>query len=301
MAGPPPGLSRRRFLALAGAGAGAVALGACGGGDDDEAGTDGSGGTSGDRELVLAPYLQGPFYFTGIESRVIFGLADSQGLLTLEDTPEELEVTILDPDGAAAKPLVLERHGDGLPRAYFPLRVTLDDPGIYTIRAEPLGGAAVEMVFEVQDATPTSMVKPGDQMPGSLTPTVTDARGVDPICTADPVCALHDVTLSDALAAGGPVALLVATPGFCKVAACGPVHDVLLTAVAAHPDIHFLHSEVYQHPHVNPDGDYTAVLTDLRMVAEPVLFLVGSDGVVADRLDSIYDQRELNKALGALS
>jgi hypothetical protein len=37
------------------------------------------------------------------------------------------------------------------------------------------------------------------------------------------------------------------------------------------------------------------------MVAEPVLFLVGSDGVVADRLDSIYDRRELNKALDALS
>ena len=156
------------------------------------------------------------------------------------------------------------------------------------------------MTFEVKDAAQVSVVKPGDAMPAAVTPTAADARGVAPICTAEPACALHDVTLADALAAGRPVALLVATPKFCKVSACGPVHDVLLSVVEDHPDVHFLHAEVYVHPEQNTD-DLAPVLGELRMFAEPALFLVGSDGVVTERLDAIYDEGELDKSLAALA
>jgi hypothetical protein len=304
---PTAALSRRHFLATAGgAVAGAVLLGACGGDDDDTdvgagAGsttTTDSGRTGGD--LVLAAYLQGPFYAAGLESRVIFGLADEEGLLTYEATPEELEVSVIGPDAApTVEKVTVQRHGQGLPRAYFPLRITLDEPGIYTVRAEPEGQPAAEMAFEVKDAAQVTVVKPGDQMPAA-TPTSADPRGVTPICTAEPACALHDVTLAEALREDRPVALLVATPKFCKVSACGPVHDVLLSAVAGHPDVHFLHAEVYVHPEVNTT-DLAPVLSDLRMFAEPALFLVGSDGVVRDRLDSIYDGAELDGALGKLS
>ena len=294
----PPAVSRRRFLASAGgAAAGLVLLGACG--DDDDA--EPSGTTAAANDLVLAAYMAGPFHAAGIESRLVFGLADTQGLLTYEDTPEQLELAILGPDGLpAADPVTVQRHGKGLPRAYFPLRATLDEPGIYTVRAELEGQAAAELAFEVKDPAQITVVKPGDPMPPSQTPTTADARGVTPICTAEPACALHDVTVAEALAGGRPLALLVATPKFCKVSACGPVHDVLLSVVAAHPDVHFLHAEVYLHPEVNTD-ELAPVLGDLRMFAEPALFLVGSDGVVRERLDSIYDGSELSDSLGKLS
>jgi hypothetical protein len=296
-----PLVSRRRFLAATGgAAAGAVLLGACGG-DDDDAEPDRSTTTAATSDLVLAAYLNGPFYATGLTSRVVFGLADSQGLLTYEDTPEELAVSLIAPDGRrSAEPITVERHGEGLPRAYFPLRVKLDDPGVYTVRAEVDGSPATEMAFQVSDAAQVTVVKPGDPMPAALTPTAADPRGVTPLCTADPPCALHDVTLADALATGRPVALLVATPKFCKVSACGPVHDVLLGVVADHPDVHFLHAEVYVHPEQNTD-DLAPVLSDLRMFAEPALFLVGSDGVVTERLDAIYDADELTASLADLS
>ena len=58
-----------------------------------------------------------------------------------------------------------------------------------------------------------------------------------PICTAEPRCPLHTTSLDAAVAAGGPVALLVSTPKFCQVAICGPVLDVLLTRVERHPGI----------------------------------------------------------------
>ena len=47
----------------------------------------------------------------------------------------------------------------------------------------------------------------GVTMPAIATPTADDALGVDPICTNDPVCSLHDITVGDALDAGGPFGL----------------------------------------------------------------------------------------------
>ena len=45
----------------------------------------------------------------------------------------------------------------------------------------------------------------------------TDPRGVDPICTREPeVCPFHDITLTEALAAGKPVVYYVGTPAFCS-------------------------------------------------------------------------------------
>src|SRR5690606_12210710 len=152
------------------------------------------------------------------------------------------------PDGSDLGPAVdVERHDSGLPRAYFPLRVTIDEPGIYTARAE-IEGVASEMSFQILEAADVKVIGVGAAVPAVETPTLADARGVNPVCTSDPVCSLHEVTLSEALAAGEPVALLVATPAFCQLAICGPVLDVLLEVADDHPDVRFLHAEVYADP-----------------------------------------------------
>ena len=46
---------------------------------------------------------------------------------------------------------------------------------------------------------------------------------MDPICTLEPEhCPFHDVTLTEALAAGKPVAYYVGTPAFCDTGSCAP-------------------------------------------------------------------------------
>ena len=137
-------------------------------------------------------------------------------------------------------------------------------------------------------------------MPAIATPTVADAQGVDPICTNDPVCPLHDVTVADALEDGRPLALLVSTPAFCQIAICGPVLDVLLGVTGDHPDIRFLHAEVYAHPHEETDTK-APVIAELGLTFEPCLVLVGSDGKVVDRLDTIFDDDEVSESLGGLT
>lgn len=303
MADLPIGLTRRRFLTTAaGAAAGVALLGACGGDDDpgDATGPEDEGRTS---DLVMAPYVGGSIYGVGIPTRIPFGIADSDGLLPIADTPDEVEVTIVDSDDRPiGDPITVRRHAEGLQRAYFPLEVTIEEAGLYTARATLVEGQAASSIAFAVNALDelTALLKPGDAMPSVATPTTADALGVDPICTADPVCALHDVTLADALAAGGPLAVLVATPAFCKVSACGPVHHVLLETIGAHPAVTALHLEVYAHPFENLD-DYAPVIADLDLPHEPILFLVGSDGTIMERLDSIYDRVELGEKLSSLA
>jgi TAT (twin-arginine translocation) pathway signal sequence len=300
--GPPSPLSRRRFLLGTGAAAGAVLLGGCGG-DEVASGGDPTTTTtslpSGD--LSLVQFFGGlPMLVAGGEVRAPFGLADTEDLLPVERTPEVLTVTVSGPDGNdVAAPFEVPRHAEGLPSAYFPLRFTAGDPGIYTGRTE-VDGAALEMAIKIDAAEDVQVLQVGAAMPAIATPTTDDARGVDPICTADPVCALHAVTVADALATGRPLGLLVATPAFCQITICGPVLDVLLAVGPDHPAVQLLHAEVYAHPQESLDAQ-TAAVGELGLTFEPCLVLVGSDGRVAERLDTIFDEAEVSEALARLT
>jgi hypothetical protein len=291
-------LTRRQLLIGGTAAAGAVLLGACG--DDDTTAAKGSSSTTAPGSgLSLAQFFGGPMFVAGQETRLPFGVADQDGLLPTADTPERLSVQILGPDGSAVgAPIDVDRHDDGLPRAYFPLRVSIDTPGIYTARTE-VEGVATEMSFQVQTAEEVVVIRRGDDLPAVDTPTTTDPHGVNPICTADPICPLHEVTLTQALGEGAPIALLVASPAFCQIAICGPVLDVLLEVRAGYPDIRFLHAEVYADP--AKDLETSAPIIDpLGLHFEPCLVLAGPDGVVVDRIDTIYDLTEVRARLDRL-
>lgn len=305
----PPRLTRRSFLVGSGAMAGAVLLGACSDDDDDvdtsgpaavtDADDDG-GGSAAAPSLFLAQFFGGPMLVAGTELRAPFGVRDADGLLPSERTPASLMVELLAPDGTAiGDPIEVARHDDGLPNAYYPLRATVPEAGIYTARTE-LEGEAVEMQLQVLDAGEVMVIQPGATLPAVDTPTIDDPQGVTPICTNDPVCPLHDVTLPQAVAEGGPVALLVATPAFCQIAICGPVLDVLVAAQADHPGIRFVHAEVYADPAKDLDT-YAPIVAPLGLHFEPCLILAGPGGIVVERLDTIFDGVELDERLTQLS
>jgi hypothetical protein len=257
--------------------------------------------TSAPGGLALVQFFGGaPMLVAGSEVRAPFGVADADGLLPVDRTPSELTVSLLGPDGATVmEPTTIRRHAEGLERGYFPLRFTVDEPGIYTGRTE-IDGEAVEMAITVDAAAEVLVIQPGTALPPLVTPTPDDAQGIDPICTADPVCPLHDVTVADALEDGRPLALLIATPAFCQVTICGPVLDVLLGVADDHPDVTCLHAEVYVHPHQDLDA-MAPVVNELGLTFEPCLVLVGADGRVVERLDTIYDRVELDEALTRLA
>lgn len=298
----PVVLSRRQLLIGGTAAAGALLLGACG---DDDGGGEGSATSTapdgvGEEGLALVPFVGGaPVHVPG-PVRVPFGVADADGLLPIDAAPAELEVQVLDGDGTAlGDPVPLARRADGLPRPYYALRLAVAAPGVYTVRTE-IDGIGSELAFQVFEPDQAVLLGPGDALPAIATPTAVDAHGVDPICTADPVCPLHEVTLADALGEGRPTALLVSTPAFCQLAICGPVLDVTLAVREQFPDVRFVHAEVYAEPEV--DVERTAPIVDaLGLHFEPCLFLAGSDGQIVERLDTIFDEVELAERLAALA
>ncbi len=288
-------LNRRQFLAGGTALAGAAMLGACGKNGSSALSTTTTAATS----YSLAQFFGGPLFVAGRPFRAPFGAADIDGLLPIDRTPAQLEVQLVGPDGTElGAPITVQRHADGLPRGYFPLFATVEQAGIYSAQTM-IHDVPAEMQFQVSDAGDVTVIQAGQPLPRLETPTISDARGVTPICTRDPVCPLHELTVAQAIEENRPVALLVASPAFCKIEICGPVLDVLLEVRAEHPTVQFIHAEVYADPATDLTT-YAPVIEPLGLHFEPCLVLADTAGNVVDRLDTIYDRSELRDSLSKL-
>lgn len=288
MSGPPP-LSRRSFL---GAAAGLVAATACG--------RNGSGmGSTTTTTAAAGPPLNlvlGSFQvLAGTEQRLAFGVLDGRAPVdgetevelafsAIDDDPGEFTAATRRADGIEARPLYVAHH-------------TFDAPGIYTATAR-VGSRTAEAAIQVIDPATSKIPVPGQPLPAVPTPTTGDARGVDPICTREPDCPWHAVSLDAALGEGKPIVLLVATPALCQSAVCGPVLDILLDVEADYAErVRFIHAEVF----TDSTGKVTTpVVQALQLENEPFLFLAGADGKVVERFDGPYDRGEARAALDRL-
>lgn len=288
-------LTRRKFLL---AGAGAVLLAACGsggGGDGDEITVpepepepdDTPVNRPGSRlNLVVASYV----HASGIDERVTLALLndDASGPLR-PDGPVTFAI-----DGAEVP---AELHADGIPLPYFLIRHRFEQPGVVSVKASA-GGRSGEAALQVLDPAGIRVPIPGRPMISTPTPTVADARGVDPICTAEPACPLHEVSLDAALAEGRPVALLFATPARCQSRLCGPVLDNLLAQRDAFGDrVRFVHAEIFA---TRTGTGLAPAVQAYHLESEPFLFLAGADGIVRERIDNAFDRTEVAAALGRL-
>lgn len=306
MVDPSPTITRRTLLAGAAGAAGLVVLAACGGssdGDDEGAGGDGSDRTT-PSFFLSAVFPPEGLLVTGSEQRLPFTLADATGA-PVDDPPASLEFAVQTADGTAVgEPVTVDRHDQGIPTAYFPLLFEFPTAGDYQVTTTVDGAELDPRVFRVSEPDAVPVPQPGQPLIAVETPTTSDARGVDPICTRDPDCDLHGATLTEVLGEGVPVALMIATPAYCQTAICGPVLDVLLSQEGAFPDVRMVHAEVYKNPEAVDniaEADLAPIIDTYRLSYEPVLFLANSDGTIARRLDTIFDETEVAEGLAALT
>jgi hypothetical protein len=182
---------------------------------------------------------------------------------------------------------------DGGAPPFWVVRADVATPGFYMLAVK---GIKEPINFQVFDPSEVDVPTAGDPLPPFDTPTVADPRGVVPICSrADGVCPLHQITLTEALATGKPVAYLVGTPAHCEFGVCGPVLEVLLAAHDEYGDrVAMVHADVY----ANDAGTQVAPAVEaVSLTFEPSLFITDAAGTVVDRLDFAYDIAELRAVL----
>lgn len=303
---PAVGLNRRGFLAGA---ASITVLAACGGSDNNTAPA--TADSDFDAEPVLsddALWLQAGFadgfrvastLAAGRPERAPFVFFGSDGLPAVNGLPDQIEFILTAPDGSVSSSMV-GRRDVGIPTPYFPLEFTPTEPGDYGVEVG-IEGETQRVDFRVAAASEVSLIVPGEPLRPVDTPTFDDARGFDPICTRFDPCAFHDVTITEALANGRPTALLIATPGFCQTAICGPVLELLIELDPT-ADMNVIHAEVYNEPaRINEIGLSPELLGPVidtyGMAFEPSLIVADADGIVTARLDYAFDLTETDAAL----
>ena len=234
--------------------------------------------------------------------RIPISLANQAGLLGKTsgiDLPTELRAQLLNAENGEVviADMVAMKHDANIDPPYWPFRVDIAETGIYTLVIE--GGTQDGAGVQIMDPATISIPLIGTPLPGFDTPTISNPRGVNPLCTRTPEpCPLHDITLNEALKRGKPIAYLVGTPAHCQTGTCAPALEALLSMRELVGDrITMLHTEIYS------DDTATVVapaVEALNMTYEPALFITDAKGVLVERFDAIFDAVEITEAFTTL-
>jgi hypothetical protein len=306
-------ISRRELLRLAGAGGGALGLAAllaaCGG---DKPGGAAGQAPSGSLKALQADATQ--LSLLGAQSQLpvgrslyTFGLATADNRLVTGGNPQ-VWVARNDTDQAAGpfptRWFQLEAYQqtrDTGPRSpltgFYGAQVELPEAGNWMVAATvDAGGRAVG-----QGAVPAAAKVPaavGTKAKALATPVATTAAGRKKICTREPACPLHEISLDDALATGRPTVVNFGTPLLCSSQMCGPVVDeTMVAADKLGARASFIHIEIY------PSRDATKpvkALTDYGFSTEPWLLVVDRDRVIRARFEGPVTAGQIEDALRPL-
>lgn len=267
-------MDRRRFLTALGATVGAgLALSACG-----SLGRDGV--PDGEPTLIL----RNPSYelLAGTERRYAFLLTDAENRTVDAD---EVELWVGDEEEEiVAGPFPATFHDEGEETfGTFRGLVDVPDPGIvflYAVAGGSYGRAAIEVVAAEDSILPA----PGDPAIPSQTPTTADDFGWAELCTRDPDCGMHELSLAEALEQGRPIFLAFATPAYCQTTVCAPAVDVaeeVRTSGQDWGDVAFIHVEIYR----DEASTVTEPVAEWDLPTEPWYYAIDREGTIVERAD----------------
>ena len=287
------GPSRRTLLqgAAVAAGAGLV-LTACGGGESESRPVPST--------LQLSPLfpVKSPHVVAGTPVRLPFAVTNSRNVPQSLPVPQavfNIEVDGNEVAGSVTAPV----RSDGVPYPYLPATLTFPEPGVYDVVAR-VGNERVSVSVQAYDRTEVGPPQVGEALPPVDTPTTLRSLQVSPVCSHVPPCGLHEFSLAQLVGRGRPVAVVLAAPAFATTDADRTMLDLVLEAVPQHPDVVFLHSEVYKNPKDVRRLSEAAMapLTDAyKMKYAPALFITNSAGIVVARADTVVDRVELSDLL----
>lgn len=258
------------------------------------AGTSGTG-TLPAKFTVVQRFPSSGLFVPG-EVRLPVSLSDGSALL--QSGPAELKGRIVDFQGKKVVDVVGIRRNKGITNPYWEVRAQLDKAVIYTLRFD--GDDGYGATFELFEPSQVKSPLTGKPMPPFDTPTKDNHRGVEPYCSRPGgPCPLHDITLTDALKKGKPVAYMVGTPGHCQTGTCAPGLEALVSEHELLGDqVVMVHADVYAD---NAATTVSPAVDALHVDYEPIIYFIDAKGIVVDRLDGVWDGSELRERLAKLT
>ena len=243
---------------------------------------------------ALFPAAEG-FLVAGINQRMPFRIVNKDGL-PVDDITASSVIVRKDQQEVANVPITVRT--DALGQSFMTLDITFSEVGIHTLTTEVSGFEATAAV-QVADRSEVLVPQIGDVLPAVVTPTVSDDLGYQPVCTDEPPCDLHEVNVADA-AGALPVALFVGTPKYCQIGVCSPMLDMFVEAAGSNDGAAFVHAEVYKDADAVDsivNAEPSSAMKQLNLTYEPVLFVTDATGSITSRLDTVWDESELEAAL----
>ena len=186
----------------------------------------------------------------------------------------------------------------GLYRAQFDFNM----PGMWVATVAPVdGNPLAEVLFDVAENSSAPAV--GEHAPIVPTPTL-DVLPIEQLTTdTTPDVTFYAISLDDALASGKPTVLVFSTPAYCQTAMCGPLLDIVQQVAPQYPDINFIHVEVFTEFWIDgfsPVSEFVAQSAGpggFRLISEPWVFVISSDGVIIGRFEGVLAPEELSPLL----
>jgi hypothetical protein len=160
-------------------------------------------------------------------------------------------------------------------------------------------GSQTQAQLTVQVVEKVDSPQVGDTPPASHNRTLATEPDIHKLTSGiNPVPALYQMTVADALKSGKPTIVVFATPGFCTSKLCAPVVNSVEQVYQAHPTAaNYIHLEVYKsfNPLVGADE-----MDEWHLTSEPWIFILDKSGQVAVRLGGPVSPRELTEHLTPL-
>jgi hypothetical protein len=232
-----------------------------------------------------------------------FTLQGNQGTLKSES-----EARFIAPARDAGVTGIIEhRHPDGTihPHAnaeadvgVYVARVTFDQPGPWGVEASfaTKDGVAGKVAtrFDVLPQPVTPAV--GTAAPRTKNPTARDVKDLAEIdSAAEPVAALHQESVADAIAGGRPALVAFVTPGYCSTRFCGPTYELVKMLIPTYGDkAALIHIEIYKDPIQKVVAD---PVREWRLQSEPYIFVLDRNGVITDKFEGPVSLAELDAAM----
>lgn len=140
----------------------------------------------------------------------------------------------------------------------------------------------------------------GSPAPASHNLTVKDVTDLSQIdSSVYPSPDMHTESIADGLAAGRPLLVLFASPGYCSSRFCGPELELARKLEPKYKGrVDFIHVEIYKDPAQRVPAD---AVNDWHLPSEPWFFLVDSKGIVRAKFEGPTGMQELETALDQLA